>query len=45
MTELLTPEQQRDLITRYRRLREEVDELYTKLGQVDSDRNEHEYVM
>lgn len=42
MAELLTPEQQRDVIAHYRRLREEVDELYTKLGQVDSDRSEHE---
>lgn len=42
MAEDLSPEQQKELVGRYERLREEVDGLYTKLGQVDSDRNEHE---
>lgn len=42
MTETLSTDQQREIVSRYQRLREEVDELYQKLGQVDSDRNEHE---
>eukprot|EP00177_Eucheuma_denticulatum_P008615 GFKZ01015677.1.p3 GENE.GFKZ01015677.1~~GFKZ01015677.1.p3 ORF type:complete len:117 (+),score=24.04 GFKZ01015677.1:68-418(+) len=45
MADALTPDQQKELVSRYQSLREEVDELYTKLGQVESDRNEHELVL
>jgi len=45
MAEDLTAEQQRELVAKYQRLREEVDALYSKLAQVDSDRTEHEYVI
>lgn len=38
-------EKKKDAIVKYQRLREEVDDLYAKLGQVESDRNEHEYVV
>lgn len=38
----LSQEGQREVIARYQRLREEADQLYIKLSQVDSDRNEHE---
>ncbi|CDF40154.1 unnamed protein product [Chondrus crispus] len=45
MAENLTPEQQKELVGRYQGLRQEGDALYTKLGQVDGDRNEHELVL
>lgn len=35
-------EEQRDAVIKYQRLREEVDELYSKLSQIESDRSEHE---
>lgn len=37
-------EKKKDAIIKYQRLREEVDDLFAKLGQMESDRNEHEYV-
>lgn len=45
MTEQLSPEQQRELVAKYQSLREQVDDLYSKLGQVENDRAEHEYVV
>lgn len=36
-------EKKKDAIIKYQRLREEVDDLFAKLGQMESDRNEHEY--
>lgn len=38
-------EHQKEGVAKYQQLREEIDELFTKLTQIDSDRSEHEYVI
>lgn len=40
----LSPEERQKVISDYRGLRAEVDAMYEKLGVVDADRSEHEYV-
>lgn len=42
MAGTLSADRQKQLVTRYQRLREEVDQLYSTLAEVDSERNEHE---
>lgn len=41
----LTPDERRAHAATYQRLREEIDTLYSRLGQVDSDRSEHDLVL
>lgn len=40
----MTLDEQRELVAKYQRLREEIDSLYSRVGKIDSDRSEHEYV-
>lgn len=40
----MATEEQRQVMSKYQGLREEVDELHGKLAQIDGNRNEHEYV-
>lgn len=41
----LSADEQRELAEQYQRLREEIDGLYGRLGQVDGDRSEHDLVL
>jgi hypothetical protein len=40
----LSPDDQQKIIAKYRGIREELDAMYSKLGVIDADRGEHEYV-
>jgi hypothetical protein len=44
MAASLSPEEQQKVISEYRSLRQQLEALYNKLGVVDADRSEHEYV-
>jgi len=41
----LSADERREHAVQYQRLREEIDSLYGRLGQVDSDRSEHDLVL
>lgn len=41
----LSADERREHAVQYQRLREEIDTLYGRLGQVDSDRSEHDLVL
>ena len=45
MASELSEDQQREIVGKYRNLREEVEALYAKVSQIDSDKSEHEYVL
>lgn len=38
-------EEQRDAVIRYQRLREQVDQMYSKLTQIETDSGEHDLVI
>ncbi len=40
----MSQEEQQKIVLKYRSLREEIEMLYSKLGAIDGDRSEHEYV-
>lgn len=44
MAKELSEEQQQQVVTKFKRLRAEMDDLYKKVAEVDSDRSEHEYI-
>ena len=44
MSEELSEKEQREVVSNFRTLREDIDVLYRKLAEVDGDRSEHECV-
>ena len=44
MAKELSEEEQQQVVTKFKRLRAEMDDLYKKVAEVDSDRSEHVYV-